>query len=110
VDERREKRPLAAGSSERADHSAFQSSEIIRREVREVGVLRVAPHGFHRVEVGRVGGQPLDDGPTVLEKPSRHAGCPGRPMPIPDEGEAALIQEDETSGGAAGVFLYAASV
>ncbi len=88
VDERREKRPLPAGISERPEHGAFQGGEIVRREVREVGVLRVAPHGFHRVEVGRVGGRPLDDDPTVLAEPGRHAGCPVRPMPIPDDGEA----------------------
>jgi len=183
VDERGEHRPLPASTSERSDYGAFQGGEIVRCEVREVGVLRVAPHGLHRVEVGRVGGQPFEDDPRVLAQPGRDTDGPVGPMPIPDERVAmgqvpaqgleesedlgasdvvpiqrpvetesaaarghceraddgepvtavplsedrclaarcpgpaadglehktALIQEDEASAGAAGVFLYAAS-
>ncbi len=48
-----------------ADHGALQSRETVRGEVRQVAVLGVTPHGLDGVELGRVGGKPLDDDAQV---------------------------------------------
>ena len=87
VDEGREQPGLPARGRERVEHRALQDGEIVGREVRKVGVRRVAPDRFHGIELGRVGGQPFHHDPRVLAQPGRHAGGAVRPMPIPDEGE-----------------------
>jgi len=106
LDERGKKRPLPPGSGERADHGAFQGSEIVRSEVCEVAILGMAPNALNRIEIGCVGGQPFDDDPPVLVQPRRDTGGPVGSMPIPNEGETVGqvasqgLQESEDLGAA----------
>src|SRR6516164_8854589 len=43
--------------------------DAVRREIREAGVLQVAPEQFHRVEFGRVGRQPGEAPATMRDQP-----------------------------------------
>src|SRR6516164_1984893 len=59
----------------------------IRREIREAGVLQVAPEQFHRVEFGRVGRQPGEVPATMSDQPGGDD-----PMLV---GESAIPDEDD---------------
>ncbi len=72
---------------QRADHGALQGREIVRGEVRQVAVLGVTPHGLDGVELGSIGGKPLDDDAAVLGQPGRDARGAVRAVPVPEEGE-----------------------
>ena len=46
--------------NQRGLDGAFQLADVVRHEVRQVGVLDVAPASFDRIEFGGVGRQPLE--------------------------------------------------
>jgi len=59
--------------------------DAVRREIREAGVLQVAPEQFHRVEFGRVGRQPGEVPATMRDQPGGDdTMLVGEPA-IPDE-------------------------
>src|SRR5215216_4325156 len=55
-------------------------------QVGELDVFEVGPQVFDRVELGRIGREPLDGEPVALAtQPGPHAGAPVRGEPVPDE-------------------------
>lgn len=50
--------------ADRIDHGVEQFVAVVWREVGQLGIFRVAPQGFHRVQIGRVARQPLDVQPV----------------------------------------------
>jgi len=101
MEEPREEVALLPSLGERGEHRALQVVQVGRGEGGEVPVLGVAPDGLDRVELGGIGGQPLDDDPRMLGQPRRDAARPVRAVPIPDESEAVgqvaaqLLEEPE---------------
>jgi len=97
--------PLSPGPRQGRDHGGLEGVEIGRSEVREIAVLGVAPDLLGRVEVRRVGREPLDDDPPIPGQPALDARRPVRAAPVPDERETARqvamqrLEEPQDLGG-----------
>ena len=73
---------LGTSLSDRASHLVAERKNIVGYVVRQIGVLGTVPNLLHRIEIGRVGGQPLDLD-TLRETPqhsmsARASARPGR--------------------------------
>jgi len=53
-------------ASETAAHTAAQKLQVVVGRIGQYGVVQVSPERFDRIELGRIGGEPLDAQPPTV--------------------------------------------